>query len=90
MDTTIAKNKTLIKLLNEGTRYREDIEVDSQAILAGASGGFIERMAFQLNEDRDLFNAWKLNVLNATREQLPPPKVGLRSIFDNPAVKHRL
>jgi len=26
MDTTIAKNNTLIKLLNEGVRYREDIE----------------------------------------------------------------
>jgi len=32
VDTTIARNKTLIKLSNEGTRYREDIEVDSQAI----------------------------------------------------------
>jgi len=81
MDTTIARNKTLIKLLNEGTRHREDIEVDSQAILAGALGGFTERMAFQLNVDRDLFSAWKLNVLNATREQLPPPKVGLRSTW---------
>jgi len=90
MDTTIARNKTLIKLLNEGTRYREDREVDSQAILAGALGGFIERMAFQLNVDRDLFSAWKLNDLNTTREQLLPPKVGLRSILDNPVVKHRL
>jgi len=68
MDTTVARNKTLIKFLNEGTTYREDREIDSQAILAGALGDFVERVAFQLNVDRDLFSAWKLNVLNATRE----------------------
>jgi len=47
-------------------------------------------MAFQLNVDKDLFSAWKPSVLNAAREQLPPPKTGIRSALDNPVVKHRL
>ena len=90
MNTSIAGCATLTNLLDEGARFRENVEVNHQSLLRGAVAEFVERASKELQVDRSAFDLWKENVLTATLKQLPPPKVGLRSILDRPTVNHRL